>query len=415
MHGDRTATSKSATQVLIVGAGPVGLTLAMDLAQRGRSVVDARDPRAAASRRTSSATTSRRARWRSSAASAWRRRARRRPAAGLPERRRLPHHRHRRGAVAHPHSRPARPLHATRAAPTPGGRRPSRRTASTRSTSSRSCSSTPRRRRGVTILNRSRGDRLRAGRARRDRAARDLDGGATIDGARALPGRLRRRPLGGAQGDRRGLRRHAGDPARAVDLHPRARACSTLIRGKRGLELLRVQPAPLRQLFAIDGRETWLVHNYLHAERGPSSTRSTAMGRSAPSSASAPTSVRGISKEDWIGRRLVADRFRDRRVFICGDAAHLWVPYAGYGMNAGIADAMNLSWLLAARLRAGPTSDPGRLRGRAPADHRAGLALRDGPRAADDQGARRGAGRIEAAGRRRRRVRAEFGAREPTS
>ena len=33
-----------------------------------------------------------------------------------------------------------------------------------------------------------------------------------------------------------------------------------------------------------------------------------------------------ISKEDWIGRRLVADRFRDRRAFICGDAAHLWIP-----------------------------------------------------------------------------------------
>jgi hypothetical protein len=46
----------------------------------------------------------------------------------------------------------------------------------------------------------------------------------------------------------------------------------------------------------------------------------------------------------------VADRFRDRRVFICGDAAHLWIPYAGYGMNAGIADAANVSWLLAAHL-----------------------------------------------------------------
>ena len=58
-----------------------------------------------------------------------------------------------------------------------------------------------------------------------------------------------------------------------------------------------------------------------------------------------------MSKEDWIGRRLVADRFRDRRVFICGDAAHLWMPYAGYGMNAGIADAMDLSWMLAAVLK----------------------------------------------------------------
>jgi hypothetical protein len=57
-----------------------------------------------------------------------------------------------------------------------------------------------------------------------------------------------------------------------------------------------------------------------------------------------------ISKEDWFGRRLIANKFRDRCAFIAGDASHIWVPYAGYGMNAGIADAMNLSWLLAAHL-----------------------------------------------------------------
>jgi 2-polyprenyl-6-methoxyphenol hydroxylase-like FAD-dependent oxidoreductase len=54
-----------------------------------------------------------------------------------------------------------------------------------------------------------------------------------------------------------------------------------------------------------------------------------------------------LGKEDWTGRRLLADRFRDGCVFLCGDAAHIWVPFAGYGMNAGIADAMNLSWMLA--------------------------------------------------------------------
>ena len=64
-----------------------------------------------------------------------------------------------------------------------------------------------------------------------------------------------------------------------------------------------------------------------------------------------------LTQEDWIGRRMIADRFRDRRVFICGDAAHIWVPFAGYGMNAGIADAMNLSWMLAGVLHgwAAPT------------------------------------------------------------
>jgi hypothetical protein len=34
-------------------------------------------------------------------------------------------------------------------------------------------------------------------------------------------------------------------------------------------------------------------------------------------------------------------------VFLAGDSAHLWVPYAGYGMNAGIADAIDLGWILA--------------------------------------------------------------------
>src|SRR5947209_8640778 len=57
-----------------------------------------------------------------------------------------------------------------------------------------------------------------------------------------------------------------------------------------------------------------------------------------------------LSREDWFGRRLIANKFRDRCAFIAGDAAHIWVPYAGYGMNAGIADAMNLSWLIAAHL-----------------------------------------------------------------
>src|SRR5262249_33693311 len=51
-----------------------------------------------------------------------------------------------------------------------------------------------------------------------------------------------------------------------------------------------------------------------------------------------------------IGRRLVSNRFQNNRVFIAGDAAHLWIPHAGYGMNAGIADAASLSWMLAAVL-----------------------------------------------------------------
>ena len=50
------------------------------------------------------------------------------------------------------------------------------------------------------------------------------------------------------------------------------------------------------------------------------------------------------------GSVLWGDGSRAPDVLLCGDAAHIWVPYAGYGMNAGIADAANLSWLLSATL-----------------------------------------------------------------
>ncbi len=103
-------------------------------------------------------------------------------------------------------------------------------------------------------------------------------------------------------------------------------------------------------VYAIDGKQNWLVHVYLK----PGITDFEAVDRDA-----AIRTVLGVnkdfeyellSKEDWVGRRLIVDKVRDDKVFICGDACHLWVPYAGYGMNAGIADAADLAWLLAARL-----------------------------------------------------------------
>ena len=47
----------------------------------------------------------------------------------------------------------------------------------------------------------------------------------------------------------------------------------------------------------------------------------------------------------------VATRFRSGRAFLLGDAAHIHSPVGGQGMNTGIGDAVNLSWKLAAVLR----------------------------------------------------------------
>jgi 2-polyprenyl-6-methoxyphenol hydroxylase-like FAD-dependent oxidoreductase len=111
-----------------------------------------------------------------------------------------------------------------------------------------------------------------------------------------------------------------------------------------------INPRRAGMVYAIDGRERWLIHNYMKSgEKDFDSVDRDACIRTILG-VDATFTYDIISKEDWVGRRLIADRFRDRSAFIAGDAAHIWVPYAGYGMNAGIADAMNLSWLLAAHL-----------------------------------------------------------------
>jgi 2-polyprenyl-6-methoxyphenol hydroxylase-like FAD-dependent oxidoreductase len=58
-----------------------------------------------------------------------------------------------------------------------------------------------------------------------------------------------------------------------------------------------------------------------------------------------------LSNDEWVAHRLIADRYRDRRVFLAGDACHLHPPFGGYGMNMGIGDGVDLGWKIAAVLQ----------------------------------------------------------------
>tara|TARA_R110002051_G_scaffold324519_2_gene422136 strand:+ start:6029 stop:7678 length:1650 start_codon:yes stop_codon:yes gene_type:complete len=54
---------------------------------------------------------------------------------------------------------------------------------------------------------------------------------------------------------------------------------------------------------------------------------------------------------EWKQNLLLADRYGDGRVFLAGDSAHLVIPTGGLGMNTGVGDAIDLSWKLAAVLQ----------------------------------------------------------------
>jgi 2-polyprenyl-6-methoxyphenol hydroxylase-like FAD-dependent oxidoreductase len=53
-------------------------------------------------------------------------------------------------------------------------------------------------------------------------------------------------------------------------------------------------------------------------------------------------------QEWWAGLALVTDHYQQGRVFLAGDAAHLFTPTGGFGFNTGLDDAANLAWKLAA-------------------------------------------------------------------
>jgi 2-polyprenyl-6-methoxyphenol hydroxylase-like FAD-dependent oxidoreductase len=64
-----------------------------------------------------------------------------------------------------------------------------------------------------------------------------------------------------------------------------------------------------------------------------------------------------IGKVNWFStyrvHHRVALHFRDRRAFLLGDAAHVHSPVGGQGMNTGIGDAVNLAWKIASVLKGG--------------------------------------------------------------
>ena len=105
---------------------------------------------------------------------------------------------------------------------------------------------------------------------------------------------------------------------------------------------------------AVDGSSEFAFHTQLRAdedETGLTDADASAMFHAAMG---APVAVEILSRGTWrAGFTLVVERMQRGRIFLGGDAAHLFTPAGGLGYNTAIEDAVNLGWKLAAVVRGG--------------------------------------------------------------
>ena len=58
-----------------------------------------------------------------------------------------------------------------------------------------------------------------------------------------------------------------------------------------------------------------------------------------------------VANYPWLAHQLIADKYATSRVVLAGDACHLHPPFGGFGMNMGIGDAVDIGWKIAATLQ----------------------------------------------------------------
>jgi len=123
-------------------------------------------------------------------------------------------------------------------------------------------------------------------------------------------------------------------------LHDKGKAYRFIFIGREGTWLT---------IVAIDGADRWrmsIIGDKSKREIPESEIRALivrAMGK--------PFEFEIESIMPWVRRELVADSYGTGRVFLAGDACHLMSPTGGFGMNTGIADAIDLSWKLEAQIK----------------------------------------------------------------
>jgi 2-polyprenyl-6-methoxyphenol hydroxylase-like FAD-dependent oxidoreductase len=134
----------------------------------------------------------------------------------------------------------------------------------------------------------------------------------------------------------------------ALGLYFRAPALQAALGSRAGVMYWPLAPGCGGTLYTINGGDEWVFNRYFAAGEAahvedPIGVIKAAIGRD--------MEVELISALDWQPRQLVAKSYGTERVFLAGDACHLFVPTGGLGMNTGIGDAADLAWKIEAVLK----------------------------------------------------------------
>lgn len=126
------------------------------------------------------------------------------------------------------------------------------------------------------------------------------------------------------------------------------RAPGLLARQPHGLasQFLTMSTRHRSSLSTVDGKDLWRLSLYV----GAGEADSLDAAECAREAFGGDLDVEIIRAQPWAGHRVVARSYRDGRVFLVGDAAHMLWPKGGFGANTGIGDAVDIGWKLAAVL-----------------------------------------------------------------
>jgi 2-polyprenyl-6-methoxyphenol hydroxylase-like FAD-dependent oxidoreductase len=96
-------------------------------------------------------------------------------------------------------------------------------------------------------------------------------------------------------------------------------------------------------LIMQDSKKHWTLHATVDSDEAMKAQFETVVGFS--------VKYEMLSCGPWRQNLMLAERYRDGRVFLAGDAVHLVIPTGGLGMNSGVGDAADLGWKLAATIK----------------------------------------------------------------